>query len=654
MSSKILGKYPENAELIRERLKCSFSVIQLTNYIEGDPEKTQRRRELEKHFYEDTNLDWALTAEYSGSRVEPVDYLSADGVYEEALVKAARMYSKALSLEDPREVLAVGEAIHHEATPLLLHFIMFIPALMGHATEQQLERWLADAIELKVIGTYAQTELGHGTFVRGLQTRATYDPETEHFVLESPTLPSIKWWPGGLGKTANWAIVVAQVHSKGQCHGVHPFMVQIRDMVTHKPLPGVVVGEIGPKMGLKAADNGFLQLNQVRIPRDHMLMKNAQVDREGNFSRAQSDKLNYGTMVFVRVILIDMVAFNVGRAVTIATRYSAVRRQAEIVKGSGEVQILDYKAQQAKLFTALAASHAFKAAYVFLMTAYKEVSDDIEDRGDTERIGQLHAVSSGLKALCSELGSAAIERCRLACGGHGYLLISGLPRLYATTVAACTYEGENTVLYLQTARHLLKQMSLNGQSRSCGPEIEYLFDGSYHVLSVPVVWQFIEHDQLDGIVSLYQAAALSKLKAAHAKLAEETRTLNSSELAWAECQVELIAAAKGHLIYFLMLKYCHWVANAPDALRPVVSPPLSTLHAMADKVKRLLADIRPDAVSLVDAFDYHDVVLMSALGCHDGAVYERLFEMAKRSPLNKSDPHPAFIKHIKSLTNSKL
>lgn len=47
-------------------------------------------------------------------------------IYEEALAKASKMYFTALNLEDPREMLAVGEAFHHEATPLLLHFIMFL------------------------------------------------------------------------------------------------------------------------------------------------------------------------------------------------------------------------------------------------------------------------------------------------------------------------------------------------------------------------------------------------------------------------------------------------------------------------------------------------------------------------------------------------
>ena len=40
---------------------------------------------------------------------------------------------------------------------------------------------------------------------------------------------------------------------------------------------GVTVGDIGPKMALNSIDNGFLILDNVRIPRENMFMKNAEV-----------------------------------------------------------------------------------------------------------------------------------------------------------------------------------------------------------------------------------------------------------------------------------------------------------------------------------------------------------------------------------------
>lgn len=43
------------------------------------------------------------------------------------------------------------------------------------------------------------------------------------------------------------------------------------------PAVGVVVGDIGPKFGFSEVDNGFLKLENVRIPLDNMLMKYAKV-----------------------------------------------------------------------------------------------------------------------------------------------------------------------------------------------------------------------------------------------------------------------------------------------------------------------------------------------------------------------------------------
>ena len=50
-------------------------------------------------------------------------------------------------------------------------------------------------------------------------------------------------------------------------------MVPIRDLETHKPLPGITAGDIGPKLGYRTKDNGYLRLDNVRIPRFNMLSR---------------------------------------------------------------------------------------------------------------------------------------------------------------------------------------------------------------------------------------------------------------------------------------------------------------------------------------------------------------------------------------------
>ena len=180
------------------------------------------------------------------------------------------------------------------------------------------------------MSTYAQTELGHGTNLQKLETTATYDKNTQEFILHSPRVTASKWWPGGLGKSSNYAIVMAQLHTDGKWRGPHPFFVQLRDLNTHKPLPGVTVGDIGPKLGINGSDNGFLRFTNYRIPRRSMLMKNSKVLPDGTYVPPQHAKLGFGAMVFVRSIMIKDQAFQIGSAVTIATRYAAIRRQGEI------------------------------------------------------------------------------------------------------------------------------------------------------------------------------------------------------------------------------------------------------------------------------------------------------------------------------------
>jgi GTP-binding protein LepA len=60
--------------------------------------------------------------------------------------------------------------------------------------------------------------------------------------------------------------------------------------------------------------------------------------------------------------------------------------------------------------------------------------------GDFSALPELHATSSGLKALCSWRTKDGIEACRLACGGHGYMSMAGFGSTFSNYAPNVTYE----------------------------------------------------------------------------------------------------------------------------------------------------------------------------------------------------------------------
>lgn len=165
----------------------------------------------------------------------------------------------------------MAEYLVDDVSPYFLHMEMFITTIREQASEEQRAYWLPLVESWRIIGAYAQTELGHGSNVRGLELEARWDSQTREFVLHSQTLTASKWWNGSLGRIANHAIVVAQLllpksGSTGEyvSHGPHPFIVQVRDMKTHQPLDGVVVGDIGPKYGYITMDNAYMLFDHFR------------------------------------------------------------------------------------------------------------------------------------------------------------------------------------------------------------------------------------------------------------------------------------------------------------------------------------------------------------------------------------------------------
>ncbi|KAG7310808.1 hypothetical protein JYU34_003635 [Plutella xylostella] len=668
-------KHQINPDLQRERDNCSFDIAELTTIIDGSPEKTKERKEREECFL--------VSLSEGPSTAVPEEYLSHREKYERGLHSSCYIFKQIrkwqeegkMNINNYRYVIGgiLSSSLVRDGSVFGLHYIMFMPAIINLGSEEQHQTWLKRAWTCSIIGTFAQTELGHGTFIRGLETTATYDPETKEFVLNTPTLTSYKWWPGGLGHTSNHCIVVAQLHTGGKCHGIHSFIVQIRDEDTHMPLPGVKIGNIGAKLGLNAVDNGYLALDHVRIPRMNMLMRHAQVMEDGTYVKSRNSKLNYGAMMFVRVVIVfDMLNY-LTKAVTIATRYSAVRRQCQVKEGEPEVQILDYMTQQHKLFIGISAAHALRISANRLWDTLNEVSDQIE-QGNLERLPELHALACCLKAISTADTAALVERCRLACGGHGYMLSSNLPLTYGLVTAACTYEGENTVLLLQTARFLMKTWQHIDTAKTT-PTIEYL-----KITSDPNYVNKWEKS-VQGIIRGFQVVAMRKTSKSFEMMKTRMMSGLSQADAWNMTSVQLVAAAEAHcravmlqayheatvaeaaaaspqlgpvLLQLLELYAAYWaLEKTSDLLQytPITGDDITELQIWYEE---LLTKIRPNAVGLVDAFDIRDDILQSTLGAYDGRVYERLFEEAQKAPLNAEPVNQSFHQYLKPFMQGKL
>ena len=83
----------------------------------------------------------------------------------------------------------------------------------------------------------------------------------------------MKFWIGGAAKTSNMCMVWTQLYIDGKCYGVHAVVVPLRDEHTHKVLPGITIGDCGPKFGLNAVDNGFILFNKLRVPVGNLMNK---------------------------------------------------------------------------------------------------------------------------------------------------------------------------------------------------------------------------------------------------------------------------------------------------------------------------------------------------------------------------------------------
>ncbi|KAF9937566.1 fatty-acyl coenzyme A oxidase [Mortierella antarctica] len=656
-----------------EREKATFDVRELTYFLDGGEKYTKIREKFMMELERDPTFRMYDMYDVTKDEIRVrtmekfrtiVHYVSAEPV------PIFTMRMQTISLIDPGFWTRFG-----------VHYGLFFGALRGSATSSQFSHWVSKgALALNgMVGCFAMTELGHGSNVAGLETTATFDEASDQFIIHTPSVTATKWWIGGAAHTATHTVCFAQLIVRGKRYGTKSFVVQLRDTRTYTLMPGINIGDIGKKMGRDGIDNGWIQFTNVRIPRTNMLMKHTKVSRAGEVKEPPMAQLTYGALIQGRVAMV-VDSGNIGKkAVTIAGRYAAVRRQfSSSPHDVQETKLIDYAIHQYRLMPLLAQAYAFHFTGVETQKLYDDLMDKLESTqpGDAsmqdtlDTLKETHATSAGLKAFCTWSTLNAIEACRQTLGGHGYSAYTGLATMYNDFAVHCTWEGDNTILTLQSGRYLIScyREALAGKTQPEG--VDYLNHLDTLLTQGCAVKTNEEILNFDIIQQAWGVVTANVVKKAGDDFDASLKQGMNPETAYEECSQARLAAAKIHSFGYVFRRFAQAVKSAPEGLRPILAKVCflyglysieqnagfflqyryftpSQMDFVRAQVNVYCREVRQEYIPLIDAFNYSDYMINSPLGVYDGNVYEKYFDQVKRqNPVG--GPHP-YLPLIQSL-----
>ncbi|MCP3141775.1 acyl-CoA dehydrogenase family protein [Pyxidicoccus xibeiensis] len=518
-----------------------------------------------------------------------------------------------------------------------VHFGLFGASILFLGTEKHHREYLPRVASLELPGCFAMSELGHGSNVRDVETVARYDAQTGEFVVHTPSDGARKEWIGNAARHGRLATVFAQLEVGGKALGVHALLVPLRD-AQGRVLPGVRIEDCGVKMGLNGVDNGRLWFDHVRVPRENLLDRFGQVTAQGEYtSSIPGDSKRFftmlGTLVAGRVSVACAALSAVKSGLTIAVRYGEMRRQFGPV-GAQEVRLLDHQTHQLRLLKPLAKTYALDFALEYLVERY--VGRTEEDAREVE------ALAAGLKAYATWHTTATLQETREACGGQGYLEANRIPALKADTDVFTTFEGDNTVLMQLVAKGLLTGYRQRFEDDRVFAVLKLLADratgvvdrnpfstrrtGSEHLRDGEFQLRVLRYREEDLMASV--SRRLRKRLGAGVEAFE----------AFNQCQEHLLALAHAHVEALVLEQFLKGVAAVKDPGLKTVLGRLCDLYglscldsasgwflehgllegskarAIRKEVERLCAEVRPDAVALVDAFGIPDNCLAAPIG----------------------------------------
>ncbi len=128
--------------------------------------------------------------------------------------------------------------------------------ILNFGSEMQKQKYLPPLAHGEKLGAWALTEPGSGSDAAALKTRATL--EGEYWVLAGEKQFTTQ------GSTAGVYVIMASTDPSQGKKGISAFIVECGT-------PGLRIGKVENKLGVRASDTAAVQLEEVRVPKENLL-----------------------------------------------------------------------------------------------------------------------------------------------------------------------------------------------------------------------------------------------------------------------------------------------------------------------------------------------------------------------------------------------
>lgn len=159
--------------------------------------------------------------------------------------------------------IAIEEVAKFSNTAALMLLLTRLPTgpVMIAGSEEQKQRLLPSIADGSKRAAFCLSEAGAGSDVVGMRTRATPDPDREGGWI----LNGVKCWISGV-KQADWYTVFAKTGDPASRR--HD---SITAFIVERSAPGVSVGSLDQKMGVRGVDTGELILDNAAVPPENVI-----------------------------------------------------------------------------------------------------------------------------------------------------------------------------------------------------------------------------------------------------------------------------------------------------------------------------------------------------------------------------------------------